>query len=97
MTPFADIVLLSFNSATAIIIQVALSMLLLKEVFVCKYDLPALFLIILGSSLIILTANFSEVPKTVKMLKADLSDLRSIVFFACVFLLLSVTYFMLKK
>ena len=57
MTPFADIVLLSFNSATAIVIQIILAIVFLNEVFICKYDLPALALIISGSICIILTAR----------------------------------------
>ena len=60
VTPFVDIVVLSFNSATAILIQVFMAIFFLNEVFICKYDLTALFLIILGSSCLILTANFSQ-------------------------------------
>ena len=97
VTPFADIVLLSFNSATAILFQVVLALIFLNEVFICKYDLPALFLIILGSCLLILTANFSEVPNTVEELKHKLSSIKSICFFSFVFLLLNVTICVLKQ
>ena len=58
MTAFADIVLLSFNATTAIIFQVLLSIIFLREVIIWRYDLPALTLFICGSSCIILTANF---------------------------------------
>ena len=75
MTPFADMVLLSFNAATAILFQVVLARVFLKEVLVWKYDLPALTLIILGSTCIILTANFSEAELTVESLKNDLTSI----------------------
>ena len=58
VSPFADIVLLSFNAAMAIPIQMILAILFLKEIFIWRYDIPALFFIILGSGFIILTANF---------------------------------------
>lgn len=64
-TPFADIVLLSFNSASAILFQIVLALFFLNEVFICKFDLPALLLIMLGSTCIILTANFSDTPSSV--------------------------------
>ena len=68
-TPFADIVLLSFNSATAILFQVFLALCFLNEVLICRYDLPGLFLIISGSACIILTANFSDVESSVAIHK----------------------------
>lgn len=91
MTPFADIVLLSFNSATAIIIQVLMALVFLNEVFICKYDLPALVLIIFGSSLIILSANFAMVDYDVAILKTNLCSVKSLAFFAFTLCLLYTT------
>ena len=93
MTPFADIVLLSFNSATAIIVQVLMALIFLNEVFICKYDLPALILIIFGSSLIILAANFTMVDYSVALLKTYLFSVKSIVFFAFTLCLLYATFY----
>ena len=92
MTAFADIVLLSFNAATAIVFQVLLSIIFLNEVFVCRYDLPAMTLIIAGSSCIILTANFSDLPLSVEILKDHLSSAKSIGFYAFTFTLLNLAF-----
>ena len=97
MAPFADIVLLSFNSATAIVIQIILAIVFLNEVFICKYDLPALALIISGSICIILTANFTEHDGSVAKHKENLSDIRSVCFFACVGVLIYLTICLLKR
>lgn len=96
ITPFADIVLLSFNSATAIIIQVLFALIFLNEVFICKYDLPALILIIFGSSLIILAANFAMVDYTVAILKTHLCSVKSIAFFTFTVCLLYTTIYIVK-
>ena len=97
MTPFADIVLLSFNSATAIVIQIILAIIFLNEIFICNYDLPALALIISGSICIILTANFSEHEGSVAKHKENLSDIRSVCFFSCVGVLIYLTICLLKR
>ena len=97
MTAFADIVLLSFNAATAIVFHVILSMIFLKEKIICKFDLPALMLIIAGSACIILTANFSELTSTVAILKDHLTSGKSIAFFACTFTLLNFTFFVVSR
>ena len=55
--PFADMVLLTCNSATAILVSSGLAICLLGEKFVWKYDLTALFLYIIGGTLTIVQAN----------------------------------------
>ena len=97
VTPFADIVLLSFNSATAIVIHELLAIIFLKEVFICKYDLPANALIILGSVCIILTANFDEHIATVAVHKKNLSDIRSVCFYIGMAVLFYLTVCLLRR
>jgi len=55
--PFAGLVLLACNSATAIVISSIFAVCLLGEKFMWKYDLTALFLIIAGNTLTILQSN----------------------------------------
>ena len=81
ITPFADIVLLSFNGTTAIIVQVVLALLMLKEAFVVKYDVPGLALIIAGSIMIILTAKFDKAELTPDLIREYLLMPRSILFY----------------
>ena len=97
MAAFADVVLLSFNAATAIVFQVILSMIFLKEKFICKFDLPALLLILAGSSCLILTANFTELPFTVETLKVNLTSIKSFAFWALTFAFLNISFFVLKR
>lgn len=97
VTPYADIVLLSFNAALAILIQVLMAIVFLKEVVVCKYDIPAITLILIGSSCIILTANFSEDDLTASKIKESLSSVKSIGYFAFTLLLINVTFFVKNR
>ena len=97
VTPFADIVLLSFNSATAIVINVLLAIIVLNEVFICRYDLPALTLIISGSVCIIMTANFSEHVSNVAVHKENLTSIRSVCFYSCVGLIFYLTVCLFKR
>ena len=97
MTAFADIVLLSFNATTAIIFQVILSIIFLKEVLIWRYDLPALTLIICGSSCILLSANFSDLPLTVAMMKDHLTSGKSIAFYAFTFVLINASFFIVRR
>ena len=92
ISPFADIVLLSANSATAIIVQVIMALVFLNEVFICKYDLPALFLILLGSFLIIYTANFTERELSVSTIKENFVSFKSITFFGFSFCLINIIF-----
>ena len=97
MTPFANITLLSFNTAMAVLMQMGLAILFLREVFIWRYDLPALFLILAGSSWIILTAKFSEDDLNVEILQSHLSSAKAILYFVFAFVLLNVTFFVVKR
>lgn len=68
-----------------------MALVFLNEVFICKYDLPALVLIIFGSSLIILSANFAMVDYDVAILKTNLCSVKSLAFFAFTLCLLYTT------
>ena len=57
MLPFADLVLLTCNSATAILISSGFAICLLGEPFIRSYDLTALVLIITGGTLTIIQSN----------------------------------------
>ena len=82
VTPFADLVAMSFNASLAIVIQVCLAVFCLKEVFVVRYDLTAIILILIGSSCIILTANFSEVVIKMKHIRKLLTSPKSMVYYS---------------
>ena len=97
MTPFADITLLTFNTAMAVPMQMFLAILFLREVFIFRYDVPALILILSGSTWIILTANFTEVDLTVDILKSHLTSVKAIIFLVFVFTLMIITHFVEKK
>ena len=55
--PYADLTLLSANSSMAIVLNIFLSITLFDEKFLCRYDLPAILLIISGSITIVLVSN----------------------------------------
>ena len=55
--PYCDMTLLSANCTIAILINLILSIVVLKESFTLKYDLPAMALIISGTLGVILTSN----------------------------------------
>ena len=97
VTPFADIVLLSFNAALAIIIQVIMSLIFLKEVCIVKYDVPAIILILIGSACIILTANFQEVELTGEEIKEKLTSIKSIIYEVVTVVLIAVTFIVLNR
>ena len=97
MTPFADITLLSFNTALSVPMQMVLAIIFLREVFIWRYDVPALILILSGSAWIILTANFTEVDLTVEILKSHLSSIKAIIFLVSVFTLMIITHFIEKR
>lgn len=59
--PFADLVLLSTNCAWAIVFGQILSVAVLKERFMWRYDLPALFLVITGCLTIVFNANYETI------------------------------------
>ena len=74
-----------------------LAIVFLKEIFIWRYDIPALFFIILGSGFIILTANFQEVEIDVAELKSLLSSPKSIIYFTFVFFLIIATFCVKKR
>lgn len=97
VTPFADMVLLSFNAAFAIIIQIVLAIVFLKEVCSVKYDVTAIILIMIGSACIILTANFQEVELKMSDIMECLTSAKSITYYAFMILLISVTFMVLNR
>ena len=95
--PFADIVLLTCNSATAILAASGLAICLLGEKFIWKYDLPALALIISGGTLTIIQSNKEKVEHTAEEIKGLLATPSSRIFFACGILLLCLTFYLLNS
>ena len=73
---------ISTISSSAIVIQVCLAVFCLKEVFVVRYDLTAIILILIGSSCIILTANFSKVVIKMKHIRKLLTSPKSMVYYS---------------
>lgn len=55
--PFLNMSLLAVNCALAIIVSVGLSIVVLKEQFIIKYDLTGLATITLGSTFIVLCTS----------------------------------------
>lgn len=55
--PYADMTLLAANSALAVAGNLALSIYLFDEKWVCKYDFPAMFCILGGSFTIVMLSN----------------------------------------
>jgi len=58
--PFADLTLLTANSATALIVSACLSITCLGEAFIWRYDLTAMILIVTGSALIIVQSSTTQ-------------------------------------
>lgn len=61
MLPFVDLTLLSANTAAAIVFNGVLSIWILKEKFVLRYDLPGMALIAAASITIALNAHKDQV------------------------------------
>ena len=61
IVPFCDLTLLSCNAATAIIVNMLLSIHVLGEKFIWQYDLVAMFLIATGSVTIVINAHTEQV------------------------------------
>ena len=64
VVPFADMVLLSANTAFSVIFTEMWAICFLKEKAVWKYDIPACVLIVGGSLTIVLSANYDELTYT---------------------------------
>ena len=58
--PYADLVLLSATSPVAILANIVMSSWLFGERFMWRYDLPGIFLIILGTLLTVYLANAKQ-------------------------------------
>ena len=86
--PYADITLLSCNSATAIVANMLLSIYILKEKFIAGYDLIALFLITAGCFSIVLTVNTEQVSyEPADIIRILVSTPTLIYLFCCVILI----------
>ena len=82
MLPFADLTLLTSHTGTATLIAQIFAVCFLDEVFVWKYDFPALILIIGGGACIILQSD-----KTEKSFKTDEISSNLTSEMACTFIL----------
>jgi hypothetical protein len=67
--PYADLVLFTISSSLAVVFGVFLAIVMLNEKFVCRYDMTAMILILIGSGLIVLQSNFSEYSYTAEQVK----------------------------
>ena len=72
--PFADMTLLTANSASAIIVSAGLAMCCLNEVFFWKYDLPAILLLLTGSATIILQSDTTDKSYDSEQIASLLTD-----------------------
>ena len=92
--PYADLVLLSSNSAMALLYNLFFATCLLKETFHWQYDLSAIVLIIMGVSLTILQSNKQEVELTQEEINALLRSNKSIIYYStCMFIFLFTAFF----
>ena len=90
--PFADLVLLACNSATAIVTSSTFAVCLLGEKFMPKYDLTALGLIIAGNTLTIVQSNKRKDDHTAEEVAALFQSTQTILFFICASTLLYTTF-----
>ena len=67
--PHIDLTLISCNAATAIIVNMLLSIFILGEKFIPKYDLTAMLLITIGSVTIVIHANTEQVEFTAEEIR----------------------------
>ena len=95
MLPFADLVLLASNSATAIVTSAIFSICLLGEKFMWKYDLTALFLIILGNTLTIIQSNKLKDERDIDEITNLFESTQTLVFFIFSLFLYSYTGYLI--
>ena len=95
--PYADLVLFTISSSLAVVFGVFLAIVMLNEKFVCRYDLTAMILILIGSGLIVLQSNFSEYSYTAEQVKQLLIGYKALGFLLISFCIFSVTCFNFKK
>lgn len=84
--PYADLVLLSSSSATAIIFGIILSVYILGEKFDMKYDLPGVLLTCTGCILTVMNANTVEQNYTLDELKTLLLTPKATLYILLTFL-----------
>lgn len=77
---YIDLTLISANAATDILATIVLSVWLLKEKFIWRYDLPALFFFVVGGVLIVISANTTETDYTPDDVKDILKAPKTIIF-----------------
>ena len=95
--PFGDLVLLSTTNMFAIIISITLSVIFLNEKFIWQYDMPAFFLMGLGSFTIIILSNKEDKTYTTELAKRLLTSWKSIVSVVVFFSLLILTFVFLQS
>ena len=86
--PYVDLTLLSCNAATAIIVNIILSIHILNEKFIPKYDLTAMMLIIGGSMTIVCLSHTEQVTFTPEEIKSMLLQAKSICYIAFALILI---------
>ena len=89
--PYADLVLVSTNSISAIAYNTLLSIKCLGEKFVCKYDLPAFALMGAGAITIVMLASTTEKVFTAEKILGLLFSYQSLYFAFGTFTFLVVT------
>lgn len=93
---YLDLTLISANAANSIVAAQILSTRILGEVFILKYDLPALIFICLGCVLLVLNANTEQSTYTAQDVRDLLSSTRTICFFAISFFLTLLSFCILQ-
>ena len=96
IVPFCDLTLLACNAATAIIMNMLLSINVLGEKFVCRYDLTAMILIATGSVTIVMNAHTEQVNFSADDIHNLLIEPRTIIYLIICVLLFTCESFMMK-
>lgn len=93
--PFADIVLLASSTGLAMIFSSLLSIFILGETFICKYDLTAMVLIAVGCTLLVLQSHIQHVDLNYAKVKELLISKKAVahfVFTICIFTATFIAY-----
>ena len=94
--PYADLVLISTNSISAIAFNTLLSVKCLGEKFVCKYDLPAFLFMGAGAITIVMLASTTEKVFNREMIVDILTSNRSLYFGAGTLITIALTIIFLE-
>ena len=101
MLPRLNLTLLAAKNVCAILASTVLSIQILGEVFICKYDLPALILISAGCVTVVLFSSTTQTSYTAEQVIEFLKSARTIGFlvFCVLFIFLSTILlsFMLRR